>query len=97
MTDQNQQDQGPWTEDEIAAFEGALASCRDSLPPRQRDAFDAILAVAAAQAGGHEVRGYVHPVLWGMAAGAIVQVAREFGVFSSPDWAAMAKQVAAQG
>ena len=47
-----------WTEEEATGFAQTLATFRDGLPPRQRDALDAILATAGAT-GGDEVQGYV--------------------------------------
>ncbi len=46
-----------WTDEEVAAFEQTIASFRDGLPPREREAFNAILA-GAAEAGGEDVQGY---------------------------------------
>jgi hypothetical protein len=48
-----------WTEDEVTAFTQAIASFRDSLPPRQQEALNAILATAGAAASGDEVQGYL--------------------------------------
>src|SRR3954471_21210964 len=50
-----------WTEAETAEFVQALATFRDGLPPRQRDALNGILAASAA-ASGAEVTGYLTPV-----------------------------------
>ena len=47
-----------WTEAEVADFWQTLAAFRDGLPPRQRDAFNGILATAGAAASGDEVQGY---------------------------------------
>ena len=49
-----------WTEEEATGFAQTLATFRDGLPPRQRDALDALLATAGATAtAGDEVQGYV--------------------------------------
>jgi hypothetical protein len=48
----------PWTEEETMAFNEALATFRDSLPPRQREAFNAILQTAAAAAADDDTAGY---------------------------------------
>jgi hypothetical protein len=59
-----------WTEEEVAALARALATCRDGLPPRQRDAFTAILTAAeGAIEGGGDMQGYVGPVAGGVAVG----------------------------
>jgi hypothetical protein len=47
----------PWTEEETAAFSEALAAFRDSLPPRQREAFEAIMQTAAG-AADQDVQGF---------------------------------------
>lgn len=46
-----------WTEAEATGFAQALTTFRDGLPPRQRDAFTAILATAGAAADtqGHMI------------------------------------------
>lgn len=64
MTEQNEPAQGPWTEEEAAAYAQALTAFRDSLPPRQRDAFNAMAAVALPSSayggtGTDDVEGYV--------------------------------------
>ncbi|MGH2585462.1 MAG: hypothetical protein ACRDJE_11160 [Dehalococcoidia bacterium] len=48
-----------WTADEAMAFTQAVASFRDGLPPRQRDAFNGILATAGAAASGDDVQGHL--------------------------------------
>ena len=48
-----------WTEEEVAGFVQAVATFRDGLPPRQREAFNAILATAGAAASGDDARGYL--------------------------------------
>jgi hypothetical protein len=48
-----------WTEDEAAAFARAVTGFRDGLPPRQRGAFDGILAAAGSTVAGNEVQGFV--------------------------------------
>ena len=48
-----------WTEEEATAFAQALATFRDGLPPRQRDAFTQILATAGDAASGDDVRGHL--------------------------------------
>jgi hypothetical protein len=59
MTKQNEQVRGPWTAEEVATFGEALATFRDGLPSRQRDAFTAILATAAHQGGdGDDTQGH---------------------------------------
>jgi hypothetical protein len=47
-----------WTEEEAVAFAQALAGFRDGLPPRQRDAFSAILTGGVGAIDG-EVQGYL--------------------------------------
>jgi hypothetical protein len=47
-----------WTEEEAMAFAQTLGSFRDGLPPRQRDAFTAMLTTAGA-AVSEDTRGYV--------------------------------------
>lgn len=47
-----------WTEEAATAFTEALAGFRDSLPPRQREAFEAIRQTAAAAAADQDVEGY---------------------------------------
>jgi hypothetical protein len=70
MSERNEQDRAPWTKEEMAAFGQALVTFRDSLLPEQRDAFTAMLAMAAEQGGasGNDVQGYywweVLPALW---------------------------------
>jgi hypothetical protein len=48
-----------WTEEEATAFTQSLATFRDGLPPRQRDAFNSILTAAGEAASGDEVEGYL--------------------------------------
>lgn len=48
-----------WTEEEVTGFAQAVATFRDGLPARQRDAFNAILATAGARAGGDDVQGHL--------------------------------------
>ena len=48
-----------WTAAEVTGFVQAVATFRDGLPPRQREAFNAILAAAGAAAGGDDVQGYL--------------------------------------
>lgn len=48
-----------WTEAEVTGFVRAVATFRDGLPPRQREAFTGILAAAGATAGGEDVQGYL--------------------------------------
>ena len=48
-----------WTEEEIRAFAQAINAFRDGLPPRQREAFNGILAAAGATASGDDVQGYL--------------------------------------
>jgi hypothetical protein len=47
-----------WTEEEATGFVQALATFRDSLPPRQQMVFDGILAAARESAGADDVQGY---------------------------------------
>jgi hypothetical protein len=47
-----------WTEEDVAGLAQTLATFRESLPSRQREAFDAMLALAGEAAGG-DVQGYV--------------------------------------
>jgi hypothetical protein len=44
-----------WTEEEATAFAESVGAFRDGLPPRQREAFNGILAAA----GGEDVQGYL--------------------------------------
>ena len=48
-----------WTEEEIRAFAQAISAFRDGLPPRQRDAFDGILAAAGATVSDDDVHGHL--------------------------------------
>ncbi|MGH2587100.1 MAG: hypothetical protein ACRDJE_19480 [Dehalococcoidia bacterium] len=48
-----------WTEEEAMAFAQTVAGFRDGLPPRQREAFAAILAAAGAAASGDDVQGHL--------------------------------------
>ncbi len=48
-----------WTEVEATAFRQAIATFRAGLPPRQQEAFNAILATASGAVGGAEVQGYL--------------------------------------
>jgi hypothetical protein len=61
MTEQIGQAQAPWTEEEAAAFAQKLVAFQGALPPRERDAFTAIMATAADRdgSGGDDARGYV--------------------------------------
>lgn len=84
MTEQNEQVQGPWTAEEGAAFGDAVATFRDGLPSRQRDAFTAILAAAAHQGGaGDDTQGH----LWWVPV--VIDAVRRSGVFDAIDVNAM--------
>lgn len=48
-----------WTEEEATTFAQAVTSFREGLPPRQRDAFNAILTTAGAAARGDDVQGHL--------------------------------------
>jgi hypothetical protein len=48
-----------WTEAEAVAFVQTLGTFRDGLPPRERDAFNGILAAAGAAANGDDVQGHL--------------------------------------
>jgi hypothetical protein len=48
-----------WTEEEVAGFVQAMASFRDELSPRQREALNAILAAAGAAVHGDDARGHL--------------------------------------
>lgn len=48
-----------WTEPEVTAFVQTVATFRDGLPPRQRDAFNGILTAAGAAASGDDVQGHL--------------------------------------
>jgi hypothetical protein len=48
-----------WTEEEATAFAESVGAFRDGLPPRQREAFNGILAAAGGAAGGEDVQGYL--------------------------------------
>lgn len=59
-----------WTEEEVTGFVQAVATFREGLPPRQRDAFTAILTAAGDTAGddvhGHLVVNAIIAVLIGL-------------------------------
>jgi hypothetical protein len=85
MTEQNGQAQAPWTEEEAAAFAQRLVTFGEELPPRERDAFTAILATVTNQdsADGDDAQGY----FWqGLLAAAIVTAADKLGAFDAIDW-----------
>lgn len=68
-----EQAEGPWTEEEAAAFAQALVTFRDGLPPPQRAAFTAILAAAAAQGdAGGDVQGYSLVVPMGLVGDTVI-------------------------
>jgi hypothetical protein len=52
---------GLLTQEEAVELKGSLRAFRDGLPPRQRDAFESILAAAAdTEAGAGDTQGYLY-------------------------------------
>ena len=48
-----------WTAEEVTGFVQTLATFREGLPPRQRDAFNQMLATAGAAASEDDVQGHI--------------------------------------
>jgi hypothetical protein len=61
-TDSGREAAGPLTEEESAELVAKIRAFREDLPPRQRDALDAIVQ-AGASAVGDDVQGYSVPLL----------------------------------